>query len=182
MERRRNERPPNHLHMLHVALLAAGLALPPAVYVERNSCPPDGCNYGKWTVRLATALYATPWRRTYVTQLDTDETVTAVRWEVHAIPLRGHVTATGGGFVKGDLIYMLTRLGNNTFKFWYRGRVVQANRTRASLDFGGRMVQENWWVFLRQGGSFAGWTDATGNFWTPRFPGPTPLPTEIRSP
>lgn len=60
----------------------------------------------------------------------------------------------------GDVVYLLTPLGEGAYKFWYRGKVYQARSGAmpANPDTGGKGMTPAWWKQVRNNAGKTGWT------------------------
>lgn len=101
-----------------------GPPLRDGVYIQQGVCPFEGCIYGPWRSTAVTRLYRTPNENAPIAAtIMAGESVTALRGEVHLIPLRGVVIRPLGPFRTGDVIYRLSYRGEGTWDVWHNGTV-----------------------------------------------------------
>ena len=177
------------LAILLISSLIAGLAAPargaeesvhPAVYVDKEACPGEGCTYGTWKVLKESPLRARPdMTSRVVTTCRIGSAVSAATGEVHTAAGEFTVTKKQGAFVPGDIIWVYSYLGEGSFKVWFGGRFMDqdlgfspwggsgGSRCEVERFCWGQLKRELdmvWWVQIKNVDGVTGWTRETGNF------------------
>lgn len=145
--------------------------------IDRNACPFEGCQFGKWTVREPARIYST-WKteRKRLRTLKKGEPVTALTG-VHVTfePSQIRVTAPMPQYSlkPGDTILGYMNIGEGYFSAWFKGYWVDefdgsgvdglgCNRNcTAKLLKPGRW---EWWVKLKAQDGTTGWTNDVDKF------------------
>lgn len=147
--------------------------------VDSNSCPFEGCQFGKWTATAKVVLYST-WESTRkpVASLAKGDEVTALTGvSVVFEPGKGTFDRDVPmyGASKGDTAYMYQNCGEGEVDLWVHGRFIQC----ADLNFSWRsmegchkncdgrwlsMGKSEWWAQVRLKNGTTGWVLVNGNF------------------
>lgn len=147
--------------------------------VDHNSCPFEGCRFGKWTARSAVKVFSS-WRsdRKVVAGLSKGEEVTALTGVSITIkPGKGTFTRDVPmfGAKAGDTLYTYKYCGEGAEDLWVRGRFIQCSDPNFSwkpgigcqTDCNGRyleLAESEWWVQIRLKNGKTGWVRVTNNF------------------
>ncbi|MBP1202342.1 hypothetical protein JOD97_000356 [Duganella sp. 1411] len=147
--------------------------LPPANYENLGVCPFECCEYRTWTANDDIAVHE---RRSYksavVFHLHTQEKFHALTGVV-VTEKAGVVRidkAVHDGYVKGidkpqltlragDIVYMLSPLGEGFYLFWYRGKVYTSGVGLATMPGAdGKGAKMTWWKQVENKAGKRGWT------------------------
>ena len=166
-------------------VLALGLALPTQttteqVFVDREFCPFECCQYGDWTTRSAVALYAEPSDDAEVVgRLDAGQRVLAVSGEVHTVPGRFVVHRAHGRYRPGDVLRVYTYVGEGFFRVEFDGEisleelgfgphgVIPDSRCSDHPSCFGELDEElvyTWWVRVELDDGLRAWTRDASEF------------------
>ena len=156
------------------------MAKPPKLpKVDRDACPFEGCQFGKWTARSVVNVYST-WSasRQRIARLSTGQVVTALTGIniVHR-PSKGRFTRDVAmfGAKAGDWLYSYRYCGEGAEDVWVRGRFFKCVDPNFSWkrgegcqrDCNGRylaLAKSDWWVQIRFGVGRTGWVLGKQNF------------------
>jgi hypothetical protein len=145
--------------------------------VDENTCPFEGCQFGRWTAREPVQLYSS-WKsdRKPLQSLRKDEAVDALTG-VHITLEPSEIEVTEPlaeyGLKAGDKIFGYMYLGEGVFNAWFNGSWVEdfdgsrvsglgCNRNcNAKLLKAGRA---EWWVKLKTKDGNIGWTNEGDKF------------------
>lgn len=150
---------------------------PPEPYVDRGVCPFECCVYREWIAHAPIRAYARERDTTSVAfTLAEGERFQALTGNVHldtigvAVVRRPVTWKEGpdsiGRFEPGDTVYVLSYLGEDHFRMWHRGRIVEDFRfwpytdERPSGAPEGvllREPREDWWAQVRNAAGQVGW-------------------------
>lgn len=153
---------------------------PPALpKVDLNSCPFEGCQFGKWTARARVVVYST-WEsgRKPIATLEKGDELTAITGvNVVLEPGKGIFDRDVPmyGAAKDDTVYMYQNCGEGAVDIWVHARFIKC----ADLNFswrGAEGCQKNcdgrwlslgkseWWAQIRMKDGTVGWVLVNGNF------------------
>lgn len=156
------------------------MAEPPKLpKVDLNSCPFEGCQFGKWTARAKVVVYST-WestRKPVATVAKGDEVtaLTGVNLVLEAGKGVFDRDVPTYGALKGDTAYMYQNCGEGELDMWVHGRFIKC----ADLNFSGpglegchkncdgrwlSVPKSEWWAQLRLKEGPSGWVRVDGNF------------------
>lgn len=147
--------------------------------VDLNSCPFEGCQFGKWTATAKVVLYSS-WEsaRKPVASLAKGDEVTALTGvSVVFEPGKGTFDRDVPmcGARKADPAYMYQNCGEGEIDLWVHGRFIQC----ADLNFSWRGMEgchkncdgrwlsrgkSEWWAHIRLKNGTTGWVLVNGNF------------------
>ncbi len=147
--------------------------------VDLNSCPFEGCQFGKWTAKATVVVYST-WEsaRKPIATLAKDDEVTALTG-VNVVLEPGKVVFDRDvplyGASKGDTAYMYSDCGEGAADMWVHGRFVKCAEPEFSWHEGygcqkncdGRWLslgKSEWWAQIRLKDGTTGWVLVEGNF------------------
>ncbi len=164
------------LIQLDPSLVPHQAAKPLLPKIDRNACPFEGCQFGKWTVRQNVNLYST-WRRnrTLVRTLHKGQVVRAMTG-VHLTFEPSEILVTAPieqyGLKPGDRVFGYMNIGEGFFSAWFNGLWVDefdgsgvepgcARHCQATMIRPGRV---EWWVEIEVNGQVRGWTNRTDRF------------------
>jgi hypothetical protein len=146
---------------------------PPASYENWGVCPFECCSYREWTARADVPVHAQRSDGSRVLfHLRPDEPVDALTGVVvtgHPAPVTidravrdGYVEGRDGpqlSLQSGDVVYMLTPLGEGAYRFWYRGKVYTSGADlQAMPGVEGKDLVMTWWKQVRNKSGRTGWT------------------------
>lgn len=142
----------------------------PSPYEDLGACPFECCTYRRWTVTTQTSVrqdrqssspVAFTLRRGERVTGMTGIVITTQPGQARALK----PTTIGGVRVgAGEIIYVLTNLGEGHSKVWYKGRLGEAEIYDITLFKILKEPQSIWWVKVKNGKGQVGWTDQTKNF------------------
>ncbi|HYJ45765.1 MAG TPA: hypothetical protein VEV81_04055 [Pyrinomonadaceae bacterium] len=161
--------------------------LPPQYYEDYGACPFECCTYRRWTVNASTVFYQGRTNNSpALFRAGKGEHVVGLTGVVITLkPGRAVVrkaTVLGQDKKKvrvkaGDILYLLHYEGEGVYKFWFGGRIYEANMPFApdmvyqSPDAKGvgevRLISEPqtvWWVKVRNERGQIGWSKQDGHF------------------
>jgi hypothetical protein len=166
-----------HMITLACVLLAARPAMaqerPPAGYESWGVCPFECCTYGEWTADADIPVHAgrserSPvlfrLRRDEVLEAPTGVVVTATPSLVRVDrPVRdGYIKGSEQpqlALKRGDVVYLLSPLGEGFYLYWYHGKVYESGLDMAAMPgVGGQEAQMVWWKLVRNKAGQIGWT------------------------
>lgn len=150
---------------------------PPQPYVDAGACPFECCTYREWVAVAPIPAYARERDTTAVAfTLAAGERFEALTGNVHLDPVgvvvvrRPVVWKEGpdslGRWEPGDTLHVLSYLGEDHFRYWHRGRIVEffrlwslpgeprAAEPEAVLL---RRPREDWWAQVRSARGDSGW-------------------------
>jgi len=155
-------------------------------YEDPGACPFEGCTYREWTVKAAIDVRAD--RRSdapVAFQLKPGEKITAItgvvvtrkpgRVEFRA-PTKLDTHEGPVNVVPGDVVYLLTYLGEGNYKMWFKGRLypfvdgvtfLNGACDRFPDRCNGRIVEQSqteWWIQIRTASGQVGWTMESDKF------------------
>lgn len=143
---------------------------PPTPYEDIGACPFECCRYRQWTVSAQTTVRQE--RRN-----DSPAAFTLRRGE-KVMGLTGVVITTQPGQARilkatviggiqvrsGEIIHLLTYVGEGFYKVWYKGKVEQLEIEGTGGFTIIREPEAVWWVKVKNSRGQIGWTDQTKNF------------------
>ena len=158
----------------------AAQARQPRHYEDFGACPFECCTYREWIVKSDTVFYKDR------------STSSAVRFRAqkgeHVTGLTGVVitlkpgkvvvrkaTTLGTGRHKvrvapGDILYLLHYEGEGFYKFWFRGRIYEAEMPASPSDNSNQYLQMSsepetvWWVKVKNRRGQIGWSKQDDHF------------------
>jgi hypothetical protein len=156
------------------------MAEPPKLpKVDLNSCPFEGCQFGKWTAKVTVVVYST-WEsaRKPIATLSKDDEVTALTGvNVVLQPGKGVFDRDVPlyGARKGDTAYMYQACGEGAVDIWVHGRFIKCAEPEFSWEPGygcqkncdGRWLslgKSEWWTRIRLKDGTTGWVLVESNF------------------
>ena len=148
---------------------------PKVPYKDVGACPFECCGYGQWTVNKATVLYKQMSEKSAIAfRVKRREKVTGVTGTV-ITNKAGTVRVLNDYIAKdndskdvsiksGDVIYVLTSLGEGFHQLWYKGIFFQDeiyNEKNMKILTEPKSV---WWVKIKNRKGQIGWTQLPENF------------------
>lgn len=150
---------------------------PPEPYVDEDVCPFECCIYREWIARGPLPAYRSERDTTVVAfTLARGERFEALTGSVHldrvgVVAVRRPVTwregpDSIGRFEPGDTVYVLSYLGEDHYRIWHRGRLIDGFRFWAYPEEPGQdraegdLLQEpreDWWAKVRTRRGETGW-------------------------
>jgi len=158
--------------------MAAKAQSPPAMYIDKNTCPGEDCAYGKWQAEKSVPLFISKSAKSRIIKtIKAKEIVKAIS---------GDVYTTAGIFILeksfehtepvphihpiGERIHAYTYLGEGFYSFWCEGKVVNGFFQPDASDKSyrnGHWVKEPdsvWWAKLKTKNGITGWTNEPNAF------------------
>lgn len=155
--------------------LAMAQERPPPGYENWGVCPFECCTYREWTADADIPIHESRNDKSAIVfRLHRDENIQALTGVV--------VTEKPGavlidkpvrdGFIKGtdkpqlslragDIVYMLSPLGEGFYLFWYQGKVYKSGVDLAAMPgVEGREAKMTWWKLVKNRAGRSGWTDS----------------------
>lgn len=155
-------------------------SLPPKIYIDKGACPFECCIYRDWTVNQNTPLLDQPNGKKIVGRVKKGEKIKALTGEVHTVPQTLEVVFDYKQYKTGDVLYLLTYLGEGSNKVWFRGKVYDEDLffihnaavkytgcDHPSEKCWGRLKTEKnstWWIQIEFNHGKKGWTKESQNF------------------
>lgn len=142
--------------------------------IDRNACPFEGCQFGKWTADQLVPIYST-WRakRKLLRNLKKGEAVTAITG-IHITFEPSELKVTSPmpqyGLKPGDIVFGYMNLGEGFFTAWFNGTWVEYfdGSTIGGPDDSGcrrnctgkffKIGRMEWWVQIKTKDGTMGWT------------------------
>lgn len=155
-------------------LCAAGDG-PPRTYESWGVCPFECCTYRTWTAAADVPVHARRSERSpvlfHARRGERVDGVTGVVVTRHPAPITiaqdmrdGYVAGSETpqlALRRGDVVYMLSPMGEGTYLFWYRGKVYRSSIDMAGLPgVAGKGMQTTWWKQVRNASGRTGWTSS----------------------
>lgn len=160
--------------MLLHTMLAAARDRPPDPYESWGVCPFECCTYRAWTATADVPVHEQRSEQSPVLfHLHRGERLDALTGGVVAAhpALIKVERAVRDGYVDGnpapqlslqpgDLVYLLTPLGEGAYRFWYKGKVYTAGSIEMQGNPGieGKGMTLTWWKQVRNKAGRTGWT------------------------
>jgi hypothetical protein len=156
------------------------MTTPPSLpRVDLNSCPFEGCHFGKWTTNSKVIVYSS-WelQRKTIAKLRSGEQVTAITGvNLTLKPGKGIFRRNSilYGAKKGDVAYLYGNCGEGAADMWTHGRFIKCADPNFSSKEGygcqknceGEYVdlgKSEWWAQIRLKDGRTGWVLVSGNF------------------
>lgn len=162
-----------------VMLLLNGPALatpPPTYYVDKDTCPYEGCFYGFWRVDQDFPLYDRVKGKKIVGWAKKNTNIKSLTGEVHTIPdiiqFGPDYTAPEGlPYKPNTKAYVLTSEGEGYYDVWYQGQMLSDDSLLCVLDAqcsevpkGMKRIktgQRTWWIKFMLKNKTVGWAKDT---------------------
>lgn len=154
--------------------------IPPQKYIDKGACPFECCVYRDWTVERDTALFNKPESSTLVGKVKKGEKVQAITGEVYTTPQRLEVVFNHEKYKVGDVLYVLTYLGEGHNRIWFNGKISEEDLWflhNAGVKYDGCQKPSNecwgrlsgkkdsaWWIEIQMKNGKKGWTKESDNF------------------
>ena len=134
-------------------------AKPKVPFIQRDICPFECCQYGKWTARSPLMAFKREGDDSNISfTIRTGEEFTAISGNVHIVKLGIIVINKAVGvFNKGDEIYILSYRGEGEYDLWFNGNKL---RNTADVWAHGTLKQSPkfiWWVAIINKDGQQGW-------------------------
>lgn len=153
---------------------ASSLSVPyysfhPISFEDYGVCPLECCRYRDWTVNKTTPIKnARSSKARVVFTAKKDDQVKAltgvvITSEAGKPKLLKPLMLNGEQLDKGDIVHLLTPLGKDTYKIWYRGKRVRDFNHMSDLEIVIR-PKSVWWVKVQNEKGQIGWSDQSANF------------------
>ena len=160
--------------MLLSTMLAAAQDTPPNPHENWGICPFECCSYREWTAEAdvpvreqrseqSPILFALRRGEAFdaLTGVVITENPAAIR--VERAVRDGYIdgsTEPQLSLKRGDVVYMLTPVGEGAYKFWFKGKVYQAGSSDMQGNPGveGKGMKLTWWKQVRNKAGKTGWT------------------------
>ncbi|MBI5204854.1 MAG: hypothetical protein HZA11_08055 [Nitrospirae bacterium] len=140
---------------------------PNVPYIQKNVCPFECCQYGKWIAKSQLKAYKRESdSSTIAFTIKPGEQFTAIKGNVHIIKLGVVViTESFDVFSKGDNVFVLSYKGEGFYDVWYKGKVLKNIEQfwpdeLSKLTGKGRLKQLQkmiWWVLVKNEAGRQGW-------------------------
>jgi hypothetical protein len=153
--------------------LAIAQKIPPRGYESWGVCPFECCTYREWTADGDIPVHESRNDKSAVVfRLHRGESVDGVNGVVVA-EKPGAVRidrAVHDGYIKGndqpqlslgagDVVYMVSPLGEGSYLFWYQGKIYQSGNDLAGMPgVDGSEAKMTWWKQVRNKSGKRGWT------------------------
>jgi hypothetical protein len=137
----------------------------PQIYIDKNACPFECCQFGSWIARQSVDLFKSPNGKILKRKIKKGEAVNALTGEVHSIPLPVKVTHVyetdeKQGIHVGDIVYILHGIGEGAVALLHNGTVKNSSMdlTYESLNKNGqKFPASTWWVKIRFNNGSEAW-------------------------
>jgi len=146
---------------------------PPANYENWGVCPFECCEYREWTASADIPVHASHSDKSAVVfQLHKEERLHALTGvvvtekpgvvRINKAVQDGYVKGTDKpqlAFKAGDIVYMLSPLGEGAYLFWYQGKVYTSGIELAAMPgVDGKDAIITWWKQVENKAGKRGWT------------------------
>lgn len=134
-----------------------GSLAPPNVYIDRNHCPGEGCQYGTWKTSEDIVIVDKPFGKKKIGIIPAGDTFTAITGDVYLTPIEVivgqpiEVYDSLGSIVlsPGRKYYILSNIGEGFSKIWVNGRI---------MEYGALYnPTQKWWVQVKTKKGKIGW-------------------------
>jgi hypothetical protein len=130
-------------------------------YVQKNICPFECCQYGKWTAKTALPVYKKEGDTSTVAfTIKHGEQITASRGNIHIVELGiVAIQKSFNIFKKSTKAYLLSYSGEGEYDLWYEGKVYNTSDsdefwTNAVVSKTPKLI---WWVLIKDKAGKQGW-------------------------
>ncbi len=153
---------------------------PPKKYIDKGACPFECCVYRDWTVEADTNLFNEPDGKVTVGEIKKGAKIKAITGEVHTVPQRLEVVFNHGQYKTGDVLYVLTYLGEGHNRIWFNGKMSEEDLwflhndgikydgcKNPSNNCWGRLIGNKdsiWWIQIQMKDGKRGWTKESNHF------------------
>lgn len=174
-----------------IPLVAYAQTRPPLPYEDAGACPFECCTYREWIANKSTPIHRTRNNNSPVVftaaprervQGVTGVVITTKAGELRisrAITIQDYSGSQGTNASRpiqarrGDIVYLLTPLGEGSYKAWFKGKFIIINvidvmeeNQRGSAGSGVNIPRTSytWWMQIRNRRGQTGWTNQAANF------------------
>ena len=141
-------------------------------YRDVGACPFECCVYREWKAIKPTTIFKNMNESSPVAfKIKKGEKVTGITGTVitsvagKAIVLSNYIyEPTGAKFKKGDVLSLLTYLGEGHYQVWQKGKFFDAPADADEHFKVTRQPKSVWWVKIKNRQGQIGWTISDGNF------------------
>lgn len=162
--------------ILLTTLPAAARDTPPNPYENWGVCPFECCTYREWTADADVAVHEKRSKQSpvmfYLRRDESFDALTGVVITENPAAIKVEQAVRDGyidgsdepqlSLKPGDVVYMLTPLGEGAYLFWYKGKVYQAGTVAMQGNPGieGKGMTLTWWKQVRNKAGKIGWTQS----------------------
>lgn len=149
--------------------LAVPYSFRPTSFEDHGVCPLDCCRYTEWTVNQNTSIRKTRSHKAAVvfTAKKSDQVKALTGVVLISKPgqarLLKSLVLNGESVDKGEVIHLLTPLGKDSYKIWYRGKRVRDFDRMQDLEII-TPPQSIWWVKIQNNQGQTGWSNQPEHF------------------
>ena len=159
---------------LLISLLAAAQDAPPNPYESWGVCPFECCTYREWTADAEVPVHEKRSEQSptlfYLRRDESFDALTGVVITENPAAIKVEQAVRDGyidgndkpqlSLKPGDIVYMLTPLGEGAYLFWYKGKVYLAGSIEMQGNPGidGKGMTLTWWKQVRNKAGKIGWT------------------------
>ncbi|MBL8260149.1 MAG: hypothetical protein JNM60_10110 [Candidatus Competibacteraceae bacterium] len=146
------------------ASFAAPYSFHPTHFEDYGVCPLQCCRYREWTVNKNTPIKADRSDKSSIifTAKKNDKvkglTGVVITAEAGQARLLKPLLLNGERVKKGELVHLLTPLGKNSYKVWYRGKRVKDFSDMSNLEVI-NPPKSIWWVKVKNEKGQTGWSN-----------------------
>jgi hypothetical protein len=148
---------------------------PPDGYENWGVCPFECCTYREWTADDDIPVHKSRSDKSEIEfRLRRGEAVDGVNGvvvtekpgvvRIDKAVQDGYINGTEKpqlSLKPGDVVYLLSPLGEGFFLFWYQGKVYQSGLALAAMPgVDGREAKMTWWKLVRNKSGKSGWTES----------------------
>jgi hypothetical protein len=158
--------------LLLSSTLATAQKMPPPAFESWGVCPFECCTYRQWTADGDIPVHRDRDEKSaLVFRLHPGEAVDGLNGVVAAEqagaviierPLRdGYVDGSDEpqlALDPGDVVYMVTPLGEGAYRFWYQGKVYVSGSDLRAMPTSGQPARFTWWKQVKNNAGKTGWT------------------------
>lgn len=135
-----------------------GCKKPPKLYIDKDHCPGEGCQYGEWTTSESISIFDKANGTRKIGEISAGETFTAINGNVYLTPLEVIVSepiyvydSIGSiDLEPGRKYYVLSNIGEGHSKVWVNGRIMISSSSPYNSS-------QKWWVKIVTKSKKKGW-------------------------
>jgi hypothetical protein len=153
--------------------------IPPRVFVDKDACPFECCEYGKWTAESNAQAYSSPDKQKASFTISTGTTLLALTGYVRTVGQPFLVTRDHAPYKVGEKLVVYTYYGEGAFLVWYKGKKYTEDLgfspyggtggtrcTDARYCWGtlGGELESDWWVHVQLNDGTTTWLHGATEF------------------
>lgn len=126
---------------------------PPELYIDKDVCPGEGCQYGEWKTSEPIVILEKPIGKREIGEIKAGESFLAITGNVYVRPLEKIASVstelTDSIFIEpGQKYYLLSNIGEGISKIWVNGQI---------FEYEDYNPDQQWWVKIKTKNGKKGW-------------------------